>query len=208
VREETQVRGACRRAPPIQIKVGLQMLCNERLSPEEKAEVLGRRLLGGVDEAASVISFQIAEQCPAGLSDINVLQFFIELFVFYMYLLDRLAFECLDGEESSRFESRLVTVVTDGIVTGFNKSLSSAEFVSRLKDTYDQRQTEYKKLKSSLPADGEPFNDTLFWAFIKIIFALTAGTGPAKLMFLITMISNCNSVVLNILRAEETLRNY
>src|SRR3979490_1719328 len=114
------------------------MLCNERLSPEEKAEVLGRRLLGGVDEAASSISFQVAEQCPAGLSDSNVLQFFIELFVFYMHFLDRLGLECLDGEESSRFEVRLVTVITDGIVTGFNKNLSSAEFVARLKDTYDR----------------------------------------------------------------------
>ena len=184
------------------------MLCKDRLSPEEKAEVLGRRLLGGVDEAASLISHQISEQCPAGLNDTNVLQFFIELFVFYMYFLDRLALDCLDDEESSRFEGRLVTVVTDGIVTGFNKSLSSAEFVTRLKDTYDRRQAEYRKLNQSPPAGGEPLNDTLFWAFIKIIFSLTAGTGPAKLLFLITVMSNCNSVVLNELKAEETLRNY
>ena len=114
--------------------------------------MLGRRLLGGVDEAASLISHQISEQCPAGLNDTNVLQFFIELFVFYMYFLDRLALDCLDDEESSRFEGRLVTVVTDGIVTGFNKSLSSAEFVTRLKDTYDRRQAEYRKLNQSPPA--------------------------------------------------------
>jgi len=181
-------------------------LCKERLSPEEKAEVIGRKLLGGVDEAASLLSHQIAEQCPAGLSDTNVLQLFIELFVFYMYFLDRLALDCLDGEESRRFEGRLVTVITDGILTGFNKSLSSAEFVARLKDTYDRRQAEYKKLNQ--PPTGGPLNDTLFWAFIKIIFALTAGTGPAKLRFLIRLMSNCNSVVLNGLKAEETLRNY
>ena len=184
------------------------MLPKARLSPEEKAEVLGRRLLGGVDEAASSISFQIAEQCPAGLSDANVLQFLIELFVFYMHFLDRLALECLDGDESSRFEVHLVTVVTGGIISALNRSLSSAEFVACLKDTYDRRRAEYKKLNPPLPAEGEPLNDTLFWAFIKIIFALTAGTGPAKLMFLITTLSNCNWVLLNELRAEEILRNY
>jgi hypothetical protein len=183
------------------------ILSNDRLSPEEKAEVLGQRLLVSVDEAASLISFQIAEQCPAGLNDANLLQFFIELFVFYMYFLDRLALECLDRDESSRFECHLVTVVTDGIVAALNKSLSSAEFVTCLKHTYDRRQDEYKKLNPSFHAEGEPLNDTLFWAFIKIIFALTAGTGPAKLMFLITLMSNCNWVVLNELRAEETLRN-
>jgi hypothetical protein len=185
----------------------VQLNTLDKVSPEEKAEVLGRRLICGVDEAASLISFQIAEQCPAGLSDANVLQFFIELFVFYMQFLDRLALECLDDEERSRFEDHLVAVVTDGIVRGFNKGLSSAEFVARLKDTYDLRQAEYKKLNLSPPAEGEPLNDTLFWTFIKIIFALTEGTGPAKLMFLVTTVSNCNSVVLNELRAEETLRN-
>jgi hypothetical protein len=186
---------------------GGNMLCKDRLSPEEKAEVLGRRLLGGVDEAASSISFHVAEQCPAGLSDANVLEFFIELFVFYMHILERLAVECLDCDESSRFEGHLITVITEGIVTGFNKNLSSVEFIARLKDTYDRRQPEYNRLNLSLPAEGEPLNDTLFWAFIKVIFALTPGTGPAELMFLITMMSNCNSVVLNELRAEETLRN-
>ena len=184
------------------------MLCKDRVSPEEKAEVLGRRLVGGVDEAASLISSEIAEQCPAGLSDANVLQFFIELFVFYMQFLDRLALECLDGEERARFEDHLVAVVTDEIVRGFNKNLSSAEFVARLKDTYDRRQAEYKKLNLALPAEGQSLNDAMFWAFIKILFGLTEGTGPAKLMFLVTTISNCNLIVLNELKAEETLRRY
>jgi hypothetical protein len=142
------------------------------------------------------------------LSDANILQFFIEMFVFYMHFLDQLAHKCLDGEESSRFEGHLVTVVTNGVITGLNKSLSSAEFVARLKDTYHRRQVDYKMLNPHFPADGEPLNDTLFWAFIKIIFALTAGAGLVKLLFLTTMMLNCNSVVLNELRAEETLRNY
>jgi hypothetical protein len=97
--------------------------------------VLGHRLLVSVDEAASLIFFQIAEQCPAGLNDANLRQFFIELFVFYMYFLDRLALECLDRDESSRFECHLVTVVTDGIITALNKSLSSTAFVTCLKHT-------------------------------------------------------------------------
>jgi hypothetical protein len=192
----------------MQTNVELNRLCKDRVSPEEKAEILGRRLIDGVDEAASLISFEIAEQCPAGLSDANILQFFIELFVFYMQFLDRLALECLDAEDRSRFEDHLVTVVTDGIVRGFNKNLSSAEFVARLKATYDRRQAEYKKLNLNLPVEVEPLKDTLFWAFIKSIFGLTDGTGPAKLIFLVTTISKCNLAVLNELRAEETLRKY
>jgi hypothetical protein len=191
----------------LEYKVEPNKLSKDRLSPEEKAEVLGQRLLVSVDEAASLISFQIAEQCPAGLSDANVLQFLIELFVFYMLFLDRLALECLDCDESNRFECHLVAVVSDGIITALNKGLSSAEFATCLKRTYDRRQAEYQNLNPTFPAEGEPLNDTLFWALIKIIFALTPGTGPAKLMFLITMLSKCNWVVLNELRAEETLRN-
>jgi hypothetical protein len=183
------------------------MLSKDRLSPEEKAEVLGQRLIVTVDEAASLISFQIAEQLPAGLSDANVLQFFTELFVFYMHFLDRLALECLDPDESRRFECHLFTVVTNGIIGALNESLPSMDFVTCLKHTYHRRQAEYRSLVPSFPAEGQPLNDTLFWEFIKIIFALTAGVGPAKLMFLITMLSNCNWVVLNELRAEETLRN-
>jgi hypothetical protein len=194
-------------ASTIQTKVEPIILPKERLSPEEKAEVLGQRLLVSVDEAASLISFQIAEQCPAALSDANVLQFFIELFVFYMHFLDRLALECLDRDESSRFAGHLVTVVTDGIITTLNKSLPSADFVTCLKHTYHRRHAEYKTLNPSFPAEGVPLNNTQFWAFIKIVFALTAGTGPAKLMFLITIMSNCSWAVLNELRAEETLRN-
>ena len=182
------------------------MLCQNKLSPEEKAEVLGRRLLGGVDEAASSLSYQIAEQFPAGLSDANVLQFFIELFVFYMHFLDRLALECLDSDGSSRFEGHLVAVVTGGIVTGFNKNLCSSDFIARLTETYQRRHAEYRMRNTPVPADGEPLNDSLFWSFIKIMFALTAGTGPAKLMFLITMLSHCNAVVLSELNAAETLR--
>src|SRR5258708_10993269 len=111
------------------------MLSNARLSPEEKAEVLGYRLLVGVDEAASLMSFEIAEQCPTALSDTNVLQFVIELFVFYMYMLDRLALEYLAINECSRFEKHLVTVVTNGIITTLNWNLSTGSFIASLEDT-------------------------------------------------------------------------
>jgi hypothetical protein len=184
----------------------LKMVFKARLTPEEKAEVLGQRLLLGVDEAASLISCEIAEQCPAAFSDTNVLQFMIELFVFYMYILDRLALECLGINERSRFEDHLVTVVSEGIITTLNRNLSSGEFIASLKDTYRRRHAEYKNLNTSVSAEGS-LNDQLLWALIKIMFAMTSGHGPAKLTFLVTLMSNCNWVVLDKLRAEEILRN-
>lgn len=181
----------------------------EKKTEIAKAELLGERLLGGVPEIASFLLTELHKIQPGiGFRDENgPKRFWIELFVFYMYILDRLAFLHLGAEKRDIFSDRLIVVVMNGLVVDLNKELSAVDFVAEMRDTYNHRQSEYSRYKELIPPKDEPLKDTLFWEFSKVLFALFDDENPATLGLLSLMVSDCTMTLLSEgLKADQVLR--
>jgi hypothetical protein len=175
----------------------------------DKAELLGERLLGGVPEIASFLLTELDKIQPGiGFRDENGPErFWIELFVFYMHILDRLAFLHLGAEKKDIFSNRLIVVVMNGLVINLNKELFALDFVAEMRDTYNRRQVEYSRYKGLIPPKDEPLKDTLLWEFSKVLFELFDDENPTTLGLLSLMVSDCTVTLLREgLKADQVLR--
>jgi hypothetical protein len=145
----------------------------KKLSPEQKAELLGERLRGEVPAIASALLSRLDEDYGIKRGDVDVRQFVIELFVFYMHILDRMALGILGVDGQNLFVDRLIVVLVCGILSDPGES---------------------KKLR---PDEGEPFegfNGTLFWEFGRILFALTAAEDTRARVALVFMVEQATVV--------------
>ena len=112
----------------------------------ERADLLGERLVGGATETARVFMEELGERFSTGLRNSNSTpQFIIEVIVFYMHLVDRLAFAHLGFMKREQFMDRLIVAVVKEVLRGLSRELSADDFGTMLRDTYNRRQTEYTK---------------------------------------------------------------
>jgi hypothetical protein len=183
----------------------------KKLSPEQKAELLGERLRGEVPAIASALLSRLDEDYGIKRGDVDVRQFVIELFVFYMHILDRMALGILGVDGQNLFVDRLIVVLVCGILSDPGESKNdSVDFIAQLHDTFNRRQVQYSKYKLR-PDEGEPFegfNGTLFWEFGRILFALTAAEDTRARVALVFMVEQATVVMLGkgFVQAEEILR--
>ena len=178
------------------------------MSPEEKADLLGERLLGAVPEVARFLLEGVGGETVVRLSDKNLQQLLIELFVFYMHLLDRMALAELGVDGREIFCDRLIVNVANSLVLRLHKSISSVDFVATFKDTYNQRQVQYAGYRALFPADSEPANGTLVWEVSKILLALTGSSNPVRLSEIVLAVTYSHKLMMvDSLEAEVTLRS-
>ena len=107
----------------------------------EKANLFGERLVGGTTETATFITEELGKRFGVGFRNENsVKQFLIEVVVFSMHLIDRLAFTHLGAAKREVFADRFVITVTKEIRRSLSKEISAGEFSKALRDTYNRRQ--------------------------------------------------------------------
>ncbi len=150
---------------------------------QEKANILGARLVGGATEAASIILEEMGKRYNVVLCEETAPLFIIEVMVFYMHLVDRLAFTHLGVAKREAFADRFVeTVVKESLKDLV--TIPDCDFEKSLRDTYNRRQVQYTKYKFLVPKADELPKDTLCWEFSKILFGFLNDTNPVHLTVL------------------------
>lgn len=92
---------------------------------------------------------------------------FIETFLLYLFMCDRLSFEEFGPEKRSIF--------VDVLTLEFLKTLKiGAEVTSKIYEHYDLRASQYTQYKKLFAETNEPLRDTLFWEYAKIISEIVA----------------------------------
>lgn len=147
------------------------MFWNKRASPEQKAEALGEILLEYVPETASLLISRVRQHKP-NVDEVDAFRLLLELFVFYMHILDRLAFRELGPQQKPVFGDRLIITVANGITTRLHHDLSSVNIIAELRDTFNLRQKEYAGYRKLLPEGEEGTRGSLFWEVAKRLFYL------------------------------------
>jgi hypothetical protein len=175
----------------------------------EKADLLGESLFGGATETSSFIMEELGKRYNIGFRDEHsAQQFLIEVIVFYMHLVDRLAFAHLGAAKRQVFGDRFIVAVVKEVLRQLSKEISADDFGGLLRDTYNRRQVEYAQFRVPIPKKDEPLKDTLYWEFSKIMFDLLDNTNPATLMFLNLLVADMTKVMLNdALNVEEVLQS-
>jgi hypothetical protein len=172
----------------------------------EKANLLGERLVGGATEAALLIVEELETRFGLGLRNGSEQQFATEVVVFYMHIVDRLAFRHLGPKRRQVFGDCFVLKVIEEFLRIPEKGIDPAAFASQLKDTYNRRQIEYARYGELIPAKEDPPKDTLFWEFNKILFAFINDTNPVTLLFLNLFVVDISLELLKVIKVEEVLQ--
>jgi hypothetical protein len=176
----------------------------------EKADLLGEGLVGNATEIASFILNELGK-FDNGIefrSENTTTQFLIEVIVFYMHLVDRLAFAHLSEATREIFCDRFVVAMVREVLRELARDISADEFVNALRDTHNRRQMEYARYKALIPREDEPQKDTLYWEFSKVLFGFLNDSNPARLVFLNLLVADATNVMLNdALRVEEVLQS-
>jgi len=175
----------------------------------EKAELLGERLVGGATESASFIAEDLSKRYNIGFRDSHAVpQFIIEVIVFYMHLVDRLAFLHFGPAKREAFGDRFIVTVVKEFLQQMSRELSADALGTALRDTYNRRQIEYATYKVLIPEKGDPLKDTLYWEFSKILFGLFNDTNPVTLFYINILVADLTEIMLNdALKVEEVLPN-
>ena len=174
----------------------------------EKADLLGESLVGGASEAATLIVEDLRKRFAVGLREASSSQqFVIEIVVFYMHMVDRLAFQYLGPYRREVFADRLNIAVIKEFLCSRNKEVDAAEFAEHLKDAYNRRQREYAQYKDLIPMKDQPPKGTLFWEFSSILFGFMDDSNPATLVSLYLFTIDVSLELMKVMKIEEVLRN-
>jgi hypothetical protein len=171
------------------------------------ADLLGRRLVGAATETVSAVMEELAKSYGITFKDIDTApQFVIEVVVFYMHLVDRLAFAYLGAARRGTFADRFTEAVLHAMLAGLRSTPPEA-LGRALLDTYNRRQIQYARYKVLIPKEKEPLKDTLYWEFSKVLFGFLDDENPATIMFLnIFMIHYATFVLNDEIKVDEVLR--
>ncbi len=173
----------------------------------EKADVLGERLVGGAGEVVAFIIEQLRTRFGVGLRDISSApQITIEVIVFYMHLVDRLALAHLGVEKREAFVDRFIVAVVKEVSRELAKQVSADDFVPALRETYNLRQVQYARYRMLMPSEREALKNTLFWEFSNVLFGFFDDHNPVTLALLNVMVIDLAEVMLkDAMKVDEVL---
>ena len=139
-------------------------------TPDEKADLIGDRLIGSVPEVVEFVLGQLQEKYNIVLGSGKNQAALLETFAFCMHIVDGMAFQALGIGGRAAFGDRLTAKVASVV--------ASADIVERFLDTYNKRQLQYARCPEMLAAKGEALKGTLIWEFSKVLFELTGDPNP------------------------------
>ena len=176
-----------------------------RTTEVQKADQLAQCLVGGATEAAKVIAKMARRPNGSFRDENNAQQFIIEVMVFYMHLVDRLAFAHLGAAKREIFMDRFLDTVLKETLPELSNNVSPEDFAESLRETYNCRQKQYADHKL-VPVDDEPPKETLCWEFSKILFGFLDTVNPITFALLHKLVLQITTVMLkDTLKVEEVL---
>lgn len=109
--------------------------------------MLAEHLLIGVPTVAAQAMSILTWQSPGQDQE----EFLLELFVFYMHILDRMAFGAIGERKRLQFMERLLAVIADALSAPLESAAEAQSFTRQLQGIYNRRQLEYATYKELLP---------------------------------------------------------
>ena len=169
----------------------------------EKADQIGEGLVSGATEVAGSILEGLGkfEDSLELRQENSTRQFVIEVIVFYMHLVDRLAFAHLGAAKRNVFLDRVTITVLKMALQALSKDGSAEDLGKALRDTYSRRQIEYGCYKVLIAEKDEPLRDTLYWEFSKVLLSFVDDSNPATLTFLNLIVADMTKAFM-----DDTLR--
>lgn len=118
------------------------------------------------------------EKLESSLINDKYYELVIEVCVFYLHFIDRMAFESLGPKQRDIFMDILVPESRKALFSFFNElgiDTKEGDFNDTFIDLYKKRQEEYEKYKELVPKKDESFLNTLFWEFGKKVSQILTG---------------------------------
>ena len=193
---------------PKMVKAAKEKVAQSAPNLIEMADRLGAGLVRCATETASIIVEQLSKHYDVRFRDARgAPQFIIEVIVFYMHMVDRLAFAYLGAAGRKVFGDRLIVAVVKEVLQELSREVSADDFGSTLRGTYNRRQKEYARYRVLIPEKEQPLKDTLYWEVSKILFGLLNDENPATLMFVNVLVADMVKIALyDTLKVEDVLK--
>jgi len=171
-----------------------------------KADLLGSRLYAGAREIAILFTEELEKRDIQFRDEESIERCLIEIFVFYLHMIDRSAHVHLGLTKRELFADRLIVAFMKEIMGGLDKSVSADTFGETIRETYNRRQIEYASYKRLTPEKDEPLKGTLFLEFSKIIFRFLDDDNPATIFLLCMLIERYTVIFMtDAAKVEEVL---
>jgi len=171
----------------------------------EKADLLGERLVPAARETSAYLVEKLAQGCNIRLRDGSLArQLAIEVLVYYIHWVDRLAFDHL-GPDRRDIIRRFVSATAKALLLGPDQELVAGDFGKSLQETYKLRNPQYAHYDLK-PEKGGPLKGTLFWEFSKVLLPLfddDSALGHLSLLVATMTVWTLNDA----LKVEEVLRD-
>ncbi len=160
------------------------MLFKTKASPEERGELTATFLPGFAIHGAQELMNQVPQLADLDAQD-KTLDLLLEMFAFFMYVANRLAFRELGAQQCSGFSQHMIAAVADRLMKSLGASYSSVQVISLLRDKYNERENYYGQFRQLMPAPDQPKKNTVFWEFSKVIFNGFVGTDDTADLLLV-----------------------
>jgi hypothetical protein len=129
---------------------------------------------------------KLFENAEIKLEESRYHEIFVEVSIFYLHFVDRVAFQYLEKKTKEFFMDNLFIELSKRILDSFKESpQSQLIFNSLFINMSNERQIEYGKYKNILPEKDENMRDSLFWEFGKKICSILKKEEDLHLMMLI-----------------------
>jgi hypothetical protein len=139
------------------------------------------------------------------LDEANYGKVFIETALFYMHLVDRIAFQYLGIEMRNTFIDAFFIEFVEALSRqGYESGIKAAQFRSCFLDAYNERQEEYGKYQKMVPQENEGTKGTLFWEFEKKIASIL---GSQTDILTIMLVQNNIVSSINLLKFGELFKS-
>lgn len=135
----------------------------------EKAEALVMPLVAVVKENTNELLLEIGKCLHIKFKDDFGGEVLIEMMLFFLHLIDRVALKFLGSDKRGIFVNVLFKEVLKFYCGSCPDKTAPDGFAGMIINMFNERQKEYWKYKKWFPEENEGTKDTLFWEFSKKI---------------------------------------
>lgn len=162
----------------------------------EKAKALAPIIILSISEDLKLLSKTLKKNMDI-LYGNKFNEIIYEMTLFYLHLVDRVAFQYLNVNQRNIFADTLFINIREILSGAYESETTQTQFRSLFSKVYDERQNEYAQYKKLFAENNEGTNGTLYWEFGKKIAGILDLETKEKLLaiFQIQWIQNSISVL-------------
>lgn len=153
----------------------------------EKAKALALVLVALIHESTKSLFEELKKDKGIKIEDRKFVEVFFESALFYLSVIDRVAFKTLGADKGSVFAKALFIEFSESLAKTYESDVESARFRSAFEENYTMRRQEYAGYKKLFPDKNDKnMNDTLLGKFGKQIVEVLGSKKDIAEDFLIT----------------------